>query len=67
MPPSIDLRSDYPLNLTLLGRAYSSGLKQCCRSRLTPARAIPPIGSGRFISRFLVDDAFRRSALFAHD
>jgi len=58
MPPSIDLRSDYPLNLTLLGRAYSSGLKQCCRSRLTPARAIPPIGSGRFISRFLVDDAF---------
>src|SRR6266851_1012477 len=60
MPPFLDLRSDYPLNLSWLGLASSSALKQSCRDRLTRARAISvsPIGSGRFISRFLVDDAF---------
>ena len=59
MPPFIDLHSDSPLTLMLLARPYAGALKQSYRVGPTSARSIPvpPIGSGRFISRFLVDDA----------
>jgi len=61
MPLSSDLRSDYPLNLTLLERPYAGALKQSYRAGLTSARGIPVslIGSTWwFLSRLLVDRAF---------
>ncbi len=61
MPPFSHLRSDYPLNLTLLERPYACGLKQPYRAGLPSARAIPVslIGSNSwFLSRPLVDRAF---------
>jgi hypothetical protein len=61
MPPFSDLRSDYPLSLTLLERPYVGALKQSYRARLTSARRIPVplIGSTWwFLSRLLVDRAF---------
>jgi hypothetical protein len=61
MPPLSDLRSDSPLNVTLLERPYAGALKQSYRAGLTSARGIPVplIGSKWcFISRLLVDDAF---------
>jgi hypothetical protein len=41
MPPFSHLRSDYPLNLTLLERPYARALKQSYRAGLTSARGIP--------------------------
>ena len=41
MPLFSDLRSDYPLTLTLLERPYVGALKQSYRPRLTSARGIP--------------------------
>jgi len=61
MPPFSHLRSDYPLNLTLLERPYAGALKQSYRAGLPSARAIPVslIGSNWwFLSRLLVDRAF---------
>jgi hypothetical protein len=61
MPPFSHLRSDYPLNLTLLARPYAGALKQSYRAGLTSARGIPVplIGSKWwFLSRLLVDRAF---------
>src|SRR5271170_1441445 len=61
MPPFSHLRSDYPLNLTLLERPHARALKQPYRAGLTSARgiAVPLIGSNwRFLSRLLVDRAF---------
>ena len=61
MPPFSDLRSDYPLNLTLLERPYACALKQSYRAGLPSARGIPVplIGSNWwFLSRPLVDRAF---------
>ncbi len=61
MPLFSDLRSDYPLNLTLLERPYARALKQSYRAGLTSARGIPVplIGSPWwFLSRLLVDRAF---------
>ena len=61
MPRVSHLRSDYPLNLTLLERPYACALKQSYRAILPSARAIPVslIGSNWwFLSRFLVDRAF---------
>jgi hypothetical protein len=61
MPPFRHLRSDYPLNLTLLERPYAYALTQSYRAGLPSARAIPVslIGSNWwFLSRFLVDRAF---------
>ena len=61
MPPFSHLRSDYPLNLTLLERPYARALKQPYRAGLTSARGIPVplIGSKWwFLSRLLVDRAF---------
>ena len=61
MPPFNHLRSDYPLNLTLLERPYAGALKQSYRAGLTSARGIPVplIGSTWwFPSRLLVDRAF---------
>src|SRR5258707_15704306 len=60
MPPFRHLRSDYPLNLTLLERPYAGALKQSNRAGLTSARGIPVplIGSKWwFLSRLLVDRA----------
>ena len=56
-----DLRSDYPLHLTLLERPYACALKQCYGAGLTSARGIPVplIGSTWwFLSRLLGDRAF---------
>jgi len=61
MPPFSHLRSDYPLNLTLLERPYARALKQSYRAGLTSARGIPVplIGSKWwFVARLLVDGAF---------
>ena len=61
MPLFSDLRSDYPLTLTLLERPYVGALKQSYRPRLTSARGIPVplIGSTWwFLSRLLVDRTF---------
>lgn len=61
MLPFSDLRSDYPLNLTLLERPYACALKQSYRAGLPSARAIPVsvIGSNWwFLSLPLVDRAF---------
>jgi len=61
MPPFSHLRSDSPLNLTLLERPYACALKQPYRAGLPSARAIPVslIGSNWwFLSRPLVDRAF---------
>jgi hypothetical protein len=61
MPPFSHLRSDYPLNLTLLERPYAGALKQSYRAGLSSARgiAVPLIGSNWwFLSRLLVDRAF---------
>jgi hypothetical protein len=61
MPPFSHLRSDYPLNLTLLERPYAGALKQPYRAGLISARAIPVplIGStGWSLARVLVDRAF---------
>jgi len=61
MPLFSDLRSDYPLNLTLSERPYAGALKQSYRAGLPSARAIPVslIGSNWwFLSRLLVDRAF---------
>ena len=60
MPLFSDLRSDYPLTLTLLERPYAGALKQSYPG-LTSARGIPVslIGSTWwFLSRLLVDRAF---------
>ncbi len=56
-----DLHSDYPLNLTLLERAYAGALQQSYRAGLPSAGAIPVpvIGPNRwFLARLLVDRAF---------
>jgi hypothetical protein len=45
MPLFSDLRSDYPLNLTLLERPYAGALKQSYRAGLTSARAGSPFRS----------------------
>jgi hypothetical protein len=61
MPPFSHLRSDYPLHLTLLERAYARALKQSYRAGLTSARwvPVPLIGSELwFLARLLVDRAF---------
>jgi hypothetical protein len=66
MPPFGHLRSDYPLNLTLLERPCACALKQSYRAGLPSARAISAraipvslIGSNWwFLSRPLVDRAF---------
>jgi hypothetical protein len=61
MPLFSDLRSDYPLYLTLLERRYAGALKQSCRAGLTSARGIPVplIGSNLwFLPRLLADRAF---------
>lgn len=61
MPPFSHLRSDYPLNVTLLERPYACALKQSYRAGLPSARAISVslIGSTWwFVSRLLVDSAF---------
>jgi hypothetical protein len=61
MPLFSDLRSDYPLNLTLLERLYAGALKQSYRVGLISARGIsvPLIGSmWWFLSRLLLDRAF---------
>jgi len=61
MPLFSDLRSDYPLNLTLLERPYARALKQSYRAGLPSARGIPVplIGSTWwFLSRLLLDRAF---------
>ncbi len=60
MPLFSDLRSDYPLTLTLLERPYAGALKQPYRAGLTSARGIPVplIGSTWFLSRLFVDRAF---------
>jgi hypothetical protein len=61
MRPFSHLRSDYPLNLTLVERPYACALKQSNRAGLPSARAIPVslIGSNWwFLSRLFVDRAF---------
>jgi hypothetical protein len=61
MPLFSDLRSDYPLHLTLLERPYADALKQSYRAGLTSARGIPVplIGSTWWLlTRLLVDRAF---------
>jgi len=61
MPLFSDLRSDYPLLLTLLERPYAGALNQSYRAELTSARgiAVPHVGSTWwFLSRLLVDRAF---------
>ena len=61
MPPFSHLRSDYPLNLTLLERPYAGALTQFYTAGLTSARGIPVslIGSNWwFLSRPLVNRAF---------
>jgi hypothetical protein len=61
MPLFSGLRSDYPLNLTLLDRPYAGALNQSYRAGLTSARGfpVPLIGSTWwFLSRLLVDRAF---------
>src|SRR5271155_884856 len=61
MPLFSDLRSDYPLNLSLLERPYEGALKQSYRAGLTSARGIPVpvIGSTWWLfSRLIVDRAF---------
>ena len=61
MLPFSDLRSDYPLNLTLLERPYACALKQSYRAGLPSTRAIPVSFVGSkwwFRSRPLVDRAF---------
>ena len=61
MPLFSDLRSDYPLNLTLFEGPYTCALKQSSRAGLPSARAIPVslIGSNWWsLSRLLVDSAF---------
>jgi hypothetical protein len=60
MPLSSDLRSDYPLNLTLFERPYDRALKQSYRAGLASARRIPvPLTSSKrwFLARLLVDRA----------
>jgi hypothetical protein len=54
MPLFSDLRSDYPLNLTLLERPYAGALKQSYRAGLTLAREVPvPLAGSKwwFLSR----------------
>lgn len=61
MPLSSDLRSDYPLNLTLFERPYDRALKRPYRAGLASARRIPvPLTSSKrwFLAQFLVDRAF---------
>src|SRR5260370_26285711 len=61
MPPFSDLRSDSPLNFSLLERPYAGPLKQSCKAGLTSARGIPiPVLAciWWFSSRLLVDGAF---------
>jgi len=61
MPLFSDLRSVYPLHLTLLERPYAGALKQSDRVGISSARGIPVplIGSKWwFLSRLLVDRAF---------
>jgi hypothetical protein len=61
MPLFSDLRSDYPLHLTLLERPHAGALKQSYRAGISSARGIPVplIGSTWwFFSRLLVDRAF---------
>jgi len=60
MPPFSHLRSDYPLNLTLLERPYARALKQSYRAGLTSARGIAVALNGSnwwFLARLLVDRA----------
>jgi hypothetical protein len=61
MPLFSDLRSDYPLHLTLLARPYAGALKRSCRAGLTSACGIPVLLIGStswFLSRLLVDRTF---------
>jgi hypothetical protein len=61
MPLFSDLRSDYPLNLTLLERPNADALKQSYWARLTSGREIPVLLIGStwwFLSQLLVDRAF---------
>jgi hypothetical protein len=61
MPLFSDLRSDYPLNLTLLERPYAGALKQSYRvdSPRLAGSPFPLIGSNWwFLPRLLVDRAF---------
>jgi len=61
MPPFSHLRSDYPLDLTLLERPYACALKQSYRTGLPSARAIPVLLIGSnwwFLSRPIVHRAF---------
>ena len=60
MPLFSDLRSDYPLHLTLLERPYAGALKQSYRAGLTSARGSPSAHwlQWWFLSRLLVDRAF---------
>ena len=61
MPLFSDLRSDYPLHLTLLERPYTGALIESYRAGVTSVRGIlvPLIGSAWwFLSRILVDRIF---------
>ncbi len=61
MLPFSDLRSDYPLHLTLLERPYACALQQRYQPRLTATRGIrvPLVGpKWWFSSRLLLDRAF---------
>jgi hypothetical protein len=61
MPLFSDLRSDYPLNLTLLERPYAGAFKQSYRAGRTSACGIPVSLNGSnlwFLPRLLVDRAF---------
>ena len=54
MPLFSDLRSDYPLNLTVLERPYARVLQQSYRASLPSARAITvlPAGSNQMLVSF---------------
>jgi hypothetical protein len=60
LPLFRELRSDYPLNLSLLERPYACASNQSYGAGLTSARgiAVPLIGSTWFLARLLVDRAF---------
>ena len=60
MPLFSDLRSDYPLTLTLFERPYKCALKQSYQAGLTP-RGIPVpviVSKWWFLAQLLVDRAF---------
>jgi hypothetical protein len=61
MPVFNGLRSDYPLNLTLLERPYARALKQSYRDGLTSAPGIPVpfiCSKWSFLARLFADRAF---------